>query len=265
MTEPRKAIGSDIPPPPPARPVEWRLGLKALSELLADPEKTEKAFEVFLRFDGDGEEQTFQRFLCEPHGRRLAAERPSLLERLNDREALARLPDGSFGRAFADHVCGSGLDPAGLMKLKEALVERAKAEGVYLPEHDVARAWFRDRTILLHDLWHVLTGYGTDELGEAALLYFTHAQVGGRANAIFITGIGIRTIVAGELGYLPYLARAWRRGRRAAWLMALPYEDLLPLPLEEVRRSAAIEPGEVAHPGGIRRGSYTVRPQAVAT
>jgi hypothetical protein len=32
-----------------------------------------------------------------------------------------------------------------------------------------------------HDLWHVLTGYGTDEFGEAALA-FSYAQVPARAN-----------------------------------------------------------------------------------
>ena len=28
----------------------------------------------------------------------------------------------------------------------------------------------------MHDLWHVVTGYGRDELGEACLLAFTYAQ-----------------------------------------------------------------------------------------
>lgn len=264
MTE-TNVTAVDLPPPPLARPVEWRLGLKALRELLAEPERTEKAFEVFLRLDGDGEERSFQRFLAEPHGPRLASERPSLLARLTDQDALAGLPDGSFGRGYFDYLRRTGLDPAGLVNLKCEMVERAKTEGMYLPERDPVREWFRDRTILMHDLWHVLTAYGTDELGEAALLYFTHAQLGGRANAIFITGIGVRTIFAGEFGFLPYLLQAWRRGRRASWLMGLPYEDLLPLPLAEVRRGAGIEPGEVAHPGGIRQGSYSVRPQAAAS
>ena len=48
-----------------------------------------------------------------------------------------------------------------------------------------------------------------------------------------------------------YLYRAWRRGRRAAWLPLASYEKLLPLPLAEVRRQLRIEPASVAHPGGI--------------
>jgi ubiquinone biosynthesis protein COQ4 len=248
---------ADIPPPPPPRPVEWRRGLTALRELLAEPERTDKAFEVFQFLDGDGEERSFQRLLASPDGPRLAVARPLLLARLADREALARLPEGSFGRAYLDHVVRTGLDSLELLNLKRELVERGKLEGVDIPDLDPAREWFRDRTILMHDLWHVLTGYGTDEIGEGALLYFSHAQVRGRANTIFICGIAVRTIQAGELGLLPYLVEAWRRGNRARWLMGLPYEELLPQPLEEVRRAAGILPALVAHRGGLRVGSFS--------
>jgi ubiquinone biosynthesis protein COQ4 len=246
--------------PPTPRRVEWRRGLAALRELLADPEKTDKAFEVFQFLDGDSEEQTFQRFLAAPDGPRLAAARPSLVAHLCDRAALAALRPGSFGRAYLDYLERTGFDPAGLVKLKVDLIEKGKREGEVIPDLDVTREWFRDRTILMHDLWHVLTGYGTDPLGEGALLYFTHAQAGGRANTIFICGIAARTVQAGELRYLPYLAEAWRRGRRASWLAGLPYEELLPLPLEEVQRGARIPAAAVAHRGGIRAGAFAAMP-----
>ena len=48
-----------------------------------------------------------------------------------------------------------------------------------------------------------------------------------------------------------YLLRAWRRGRRAKLLTAVPYEKLLALPLGEVRARLDIEPPNVAHPEGI--------------
>src|SRR5260221_12856059 len=82
----------EIPPPPPPRPVQWRRAVRALRALLADPDQTEKAFEVFLALDGDQEERNFQRLLAHPDGRRLAAARPCLLSRLSDRSALAALP-----------------------------------------------------------------------------------------------------------------------------------------------------------------------------
>jgi hypothetical protein len=39
--------------------------------------------------------------------------------------------------------------------------------------------------------------------------------------------------------WLVYDFRAWRRGRRSTWLVALPWEELLPLPLDTVRRLRA--------------------------
>jgi hypothetical protein len=51
-----------------------------------------------------------------------------------------------------------------------------------------------------------------------------------------------------------YVLRAWRRGRRAAWLAALPWEELLPLRLATVRQIVGIEPTSAAHPGGVLRG-----------
>ncbi len=46
--------------------------------------------------------------------------------------------------------------------------------------------------------------------------------------------------------------RAWRRGRRAGELGALPWEELLAEPLAEVRRIAGIDAPELAHPDGVR-------------
>lgn len=250
----RAAEDIEVPPPPPARTVEWRRALRALRELLADPDQTEKAFEVFLALDGGQEERAFQRLLAHPGGRYLAAERPCLLSRLSDRGGLSALPDDSFGRAYLAYLNRTGLDPGGLVKLKAEMEEKAKSDGEDLPVLDPVREWFRVRGILTHDLWHVLTDYGTDGLGEAALLAFSYAQLPGRANRLLVLGAGWRGVAERGLGFARYLQQAWCRGRRAVWLPALPYEELLAEPLAAVRAIARIEPAEVAHPGGIVRG-----------
>jgi ubiquinone biosynthesis protein COQ4 len=243
----------DVPPPPPPRPVEWRRALRAVRALLANPEQTEKAFEVFLALDGNQEERIFQRFLGCPQGRRLAAARPSLLEHLSDRAALAALPDDSLGRAYLAYLERTGLAPDGLVKLKSEMERYADSIGERLPVLDPMREWLRVRGILMHDLWHVLTSYGTDGFGEAALLAFSFAQLPGRANALLVVGACLRCVADHGLGFVPYMLQAWRRGRRAAWLPALPYESLLAGPLDTARRFAAIGPAEQAHPGGILR------------
>jgi len=246
----------DPPPPVPPRPVQWRRAVRALRDLLADPDQTEKAFEIFMAIGARDEERGFQKFLAHPTGRRLLQTQPSLIGALSDRDALERLPAESFGRSYLDYLERTGFEPDGLLKLKRALQARAESEGDSQAQLDPAREWWRDRSILTHDLWHVLTGYGTDELGEAALLPFSYAQAGGRANLLLVIGVALQG--AGELGvsFLPYLHQAWQRGRRAAWLPALAYEELLPLPLEEVRRWSNIQPLEVAHPNGIPSGKW---------
>jgi ubiquinone biosynthesis protein COQ4 len=133
----------------------------------------------------------------------------------------------------------------------------AKSIGENLPVLDPVREWLRVRGLLVHDLWHVLTDYGTDEVGEAALLAFSYAQLPGRVNRLLVLGAGSRGVVEHSLGFARYLYQAWRRGRRAVWLFALPYEQLLDQPLDAVRSIARVEASDVAHPAGILRGTRT--------
>jgi ubiquinone biosynthesis protein COQ4 len=220
--------------------VSWRRALRALRELLDDPDRTEKAFEVFAALNGDEEERAFQRFRAHPTGASLLRERPSLLARLCDRAALANLPPGSFGAAYLAHVERTGLSADGLVRLKEQMEAHAAAIGEQLPALDPAREWFRVRGLLTHDLWHVLTGYETDSRGETYLLAFSLAQLPGRANRLLTVGAGLRGVRDEGLGLIRGMYAAWQRGRRAVWLPALPYETLLPIRLDEVRGLAAI-------------------------
>lgn len=225
---------------------QWRRALRALRALLREPERTEQAFEVMAALDPDLMERALARALSHPEGRRLFVERPCLLDRLCDREALARLPEGSFGRAYLAHVERYGLDPGKLVALGRSQPEiRADDEGT---------RWFADRSELSHDLHHVLSGYGADGLGETALLWFSHGLNGGRGTAFLMFGAAARTWRETGRGYARYLWRAWRRGRRAGCLAAMPWEELLALPLDDVRRLAGIEPPERVHPEGVRFG-----------
>ncbi len=231
--------------PPQPRKVEWRRAWRALQTLIDDPERTDQVFVLTRSLAGSSLERHFQRFAAHPEGRRLLAERPSLLETLEDRERLSALPVGSFGRAYAEFMSEEQLAAAGL---------QGAAESVREPDEealDPDRRFFFERLRDMHDLWHVLTGYGRDIAGESANLAFTHAQTRNR-------GIGVIVLAAAWLGpkswdahWQRYLLQAWRRGRRAKMLSLARYEELLPRPLEEVRRELGILPAEDTHPGGI--------------
>ena len=96
---------------------DWPRAIRALRKLLDHPEQTELAFEVIEALDSDRHERALARMLAEPSGRRILAERPSLQAALCDRGALAGLPDGSFGRAYLEHLDRYGLDPTKLVEL----------------------------------------------------------------------------------------------------------------------------------------------------
>ena len=92
-----------------------------------------------------------------------------------------------------------------------------------------------------HDLWHTLTGYGRDELGEMCLLAFTYAQTRNR-------GLGVITLVGAYklrqlLGAGVFRAgfRAFRAGRKAQWLPGQDWETLLERPIEEIRSQLNID------------------------
>jgi ubiquinone biosynthesis protein COQ4 len=228
----------------PRRTLDWRRARRALAQLIADPERTDQVFEIVRALSGKTDVRVFDRLLRHPDGVALLAERPNLLAVLSDRDGLRRMPDGSLGRAYLVFMESAELTADGLVA--------ASMQGAQDREgFSVEAAWFFDRLRDMHDVWHVLTGYGRDEAGEAANLAFTFGQI--RNN-----GVGLIVLAAAVLGprgdrfeWQRYLYRAWRRGRTAAWLPAVRYERLLDQPLAEVRRTLGIAPPEVAHPGGI--------------
>ncbi len=209
---------------------DWRRGLEALRKLIDDPDSTKYAFELVDAVDPDAHVRYLRRLRKHPEGRRLLEERRRLADLLCDREALARMPEGSFGRAYLEFIEKNHLDPAGLIELRNSLGPPGPPD-----EH-----WICDRSLLMHDLWHVLTGCDTSGEGEAELLPFSWAQNGSRANALLTLGTAYYASKADRFALQRRMLRSWRRGRRAAWLPALPYEELLPQPLEDVRRSVGL-------------------------
>lgn len=244
----------EIPSPLPRQPLRLRLALAELRALLADPDDTDRAISLIYAFGGQEFERNFQRFAASPSGRALLTERPSLLAALSDRAALEIMPEGSLGRAYLAYMDANGFAPEGLIAVQNRVQERWQREYGF-PLLDPLRAWFRDRTILSHDLFHLLTGYGTDGAGEATLLAFSLAQFGGRGQAFLTFGAAFELFREAGWRWLVYDFRAWRRGRRAHWLVTLPWEELLPLRLATVRRLAGVADASEVHPGGVLRGT----------
>jgi ubiquinone biosynthesis protein COQ4 len=234
-----------------SRPLEWRRAWRALRVLIADPQRTDQAFEITDALAGNSFERAFQRFRRHPDGQQLLAERPSLLQTLSDRAALRALPEGSFGRAYVQFMESGKLTAEGLVEAEAMSDSDREARPV-----DADREFFGNRVRDMHDLWHVLTGYGMDEAGEAANLAFTQAQIPNGGVALILAAaavIGPKDITC---HWQRYLYHAWQRGRRAVLLTVVPYERLLARPLDEVRTALRIPPAADAHSGGIIVGNH---------
>ena len=236
-------------PPLPARRIQWRRCARILRELLADPQRTDKAFEM-MEAIGEADDRPFRCFVASREGQRLLRERPSLLRVLADRDALAAMPEGSFGRAYLEFARANGFAADGLMHARDAGSRDLNAGAG--PE----REWFYDRMTLAHDLWHVLSGYGTDDIGELALLGFSRAQgVTGRAVRLF----GFVGGLVGGRAVRRMVREARRRGGRAVPLLLARYEELLPSLLGLVRAQLGIAPLREAHPAGLPSGTVLRR------
>jgi ubiquinone biosynthesis protein COQ4 len=204
--------------PPTPTPARDRLhpvaALRALRALIRDPDDTARVFDVIDALSGPTRGRLLGRFRREASGRRLLEERPDLLATLSDRARLAALPAGTLGRCYAEFMAR----------------EQISADEM---------RWFADRLRDMHDLWHVVTGYERDLIGEASLLAFTWAQTRNPGIALIVATAYWR---AGREapGMRPLLREGVRRGRRAAWLPAQRWEDLLEQPLAQVREALRV-------------------------
>jgi ubiquinone biosynthesis protein COQ4 len=210
---------------------EWGVALRALKKLLADKDDTGEVFEIMRALNGASTRDGYLRLIASAEGGRIAYERAELAPLLADRAWLTTLPENSLGAAYARFTANASITPQGLVDVSSQVMTDM--------EHPVA--WFGRRTRDAHDLWHVLTGYGTDSLGEASLVAFSYAQTRSLGWAFIAVGAALKSRSARQPdGTQPYpyartILEGYRRGRRAAWFAGHDYRALLPLPLEDAR------------------------------
>ena len=228
-----QARPADPSPRPVSSRLDWGRALKALRRLLADNEDTVQVFEIMRALNGRSTARNYQRLLSRPGGGRIAWERTELARLLMDDAWLDALPDGSVGAAYRDFVRGQKLSAEGLAEVSRVGVSQIEEPHPY--------AWFGRRTRDTHDIWHVLTGYGRDALGEACLVAFSYAQTGGLGWAAIALGAAARP----RPGRHPFKRAIWqgyRRGRAANWLLGEDYERLLREPIESARARLGLTP-----------------------
>ncbi len=189
-----------------------------------------RLFEGIRRYRRNGAAGDFALLKADALGGR---DNPRMLARLErvagpppeiDLEQLRGLPQGSFGRAYAEALIGGGLTPLTVSPDLAAVVQRNR---------------FALRYLVTHDMFHVMLGYDTSLAGEIGVLAFATAQgYGRRMTAALVLATLFYPLCAPHRvrRILAHLGQGWRRGREAVFLLGEPLEERFAEPLDALRR-----------------------------
>lgn len=218
-------------PAPRYRPLR---AVRSFQALIKDKEDTSLVFKIFESLPSKTFLPRVRELALSPHGEYLRASEPRLPEILDDHAALRRTPKGSLAHAYCDFMEAEGLSAAGLV---------AEAEKLGRAKYPDLVQWFMERSRDTHDLFHVLTGYGRDALGETCVLLFTHGQSPSQGHLLigYAGAANIKSMVKGSAApVFGAVRQAHRTGKGAPPLIAQPIRELLARPLEDVRRDLRI-------------------------
>ena len=146
-------------------------------------------------------------------------------------EPLLELPRGTIGREYAELLTANGLDPFRLTdRIDPAMLER----NIFIARYS-----------LLHDVYHVLTGFDTSWGGEAGVWGFVAGQryrwtfwLAAFAASFFYPLFSPRQAIT----VWRNVYRGVKMGRRASMLITLPIEQQWDRSVAELRQEYGIEP-----------------------
>ena len=223
--------------------------LQAFRRLIQDKEDTAQVFEIMRALSGRSLRKGYDRMLTSKEGGRQAFLAEELAHKLDDPAWLATFGPGTVGDAYRQFRDTRGFTAEGLAE------ESRKIGDLVDAQHPVV--WYSRRVRDVHDIWHVLTGYETDALGEACVVAFSYAQT--RNLGFAFIGWGAAREIQRESRSIPARRAVWqayRNGRAARWLPGLDYEALFAQPLEQARAALNIRPADIyaAVPAEVRQG-----------
>ena len=141
-----------------------------------------------------------------------------------DLDELLKLPAHTLGGAFARHMRASQLQV-----------------DYYQERQPCTRMQFlRQRMRQTHDIWHVLTGYGTDEFEEVGIQGFYAGQYMSNMAAIIAAGAFLKSIFRVRFAelqkHVDAFCEGYCAGKRAENLLAVKWEELWGESVESLRR-----------------------------
>lgn len=205
--------------------------LRHFGKLVEDKEDTAQVFHIIEAMKTKKGHQEGWDFIRSPEGQRFLNDNVDIPAALDDHARWADLPANSVAQKYIAFMKREGLSAQGLVD------ESHRWESADQRPKDLTQ-WYFDRLRDTHDLFHVLTGYGRDAIGEAALLGFSYEQ-NHNPGVIFIAYAGARQIKKVSGTKAPIYA-AVREGQRLGKAAAkLAHQDVEALMREDITQARA--------------------------
>ena len=155
-------------------------------KLIADKEDTAQVFHIIEATKSKKSHQQAWDFVQSAEGQRLLEEAVDIPAALDDHTRWSDCGPDTVAAHYIRFIKREGLSAAGLVEESHRWLSAEDR----LPD---LTEWYFERLRDTHDLFHVLTGYGRDALGEQALLGFSYEQ-NHNPGILFIAYAGAREI-----------------------------------------------------------------------
>ncbi|WP_428028444.1 Coq4 family protein [Altererythrobacter sp.] len=205
-------------------------------KLVADKEDTEQVFHIIEALKGRRSNQRAIEFLQTETGQHLMRRGNDLPAMLDNHARWADCGPNSVAQHYIHFMTREGLSAAGLVE----------ESNKFKPPHERPQdqlEWYFERLRDTHDLFHVLSGYGRDALGEGCLLGFSYEQ-NPSPGVLFICYAGNRELrkqTRTKAPVLEALREGRRHGKAAARLAHQEVEALMREDIDEARARLNIQ------------------------
>jgi ubiquinone biosynthesis protein COQ4 len=191
-----------------------------------NPNQTEAVFDIA---DGLRHTDLYQQYLEHAHSQPAVAQiiKERYFAPLPDMEEILKCPQESLGYHYATEMKRTGLQPDFYRKLD------VKDDYSYIAM----------RVRQTHDIWHIITGLGTDLASEIGLQAFTLAQTRSPLSVTLLAGTIVFALKS-SISLNPLvekMQKGWQMGESAKPFLAQKWEEDWEKPLSEWRADLKIE------------------------
>lgn len=192
--------------------VNWKDAIKCCKKIVKNPADTRNIFALARAANGPSLIKSFHKLLTTKEGGEIACKLPEFTDLY---PLLTQCPTGSVGATLLANQEHS----------LESLIRVSKRGTRNSINVKHPYMWLARRERDTHDLYHTLTGYKMDVLGEGCVAAFTYAQTNSyHWGLIFLLAVWMFKWSPAKIAAL---FEAYTRGKNCSWLLAEDYEKMI--------------------------------------